>query len=694
MSDAGLITIGQQPPPDGGYSIALFERYLDEMEERARAMRAADDYRAAFELTYLVFSRQVLAALKAERFEDMDWAVDIACRFVEVYAQQLALWEQRHPQLCRAWRTAFEAIEEERINVLQAVLLAINAHINYDLAFVALGACRHAGDLPDGEVSGEDPVERALGLSQAGVPVVRYRDFLVINQLEWEAIEFVQDAVLREFSAWLYWGNRLTGRRSRMMGQRLLMETRDTAWYRTTLLIHARDDEERAIIGRLVDAHAASLADLVGSLTFRPDDAVERGVGWLRRGERIDPQLQAGLVELACHNPVVAELVMRELASAGADPASVAVTLLSRGQERLAGVFGRMVLRLAPLRSRQRFVRFLRGRSERAVSVVESMLHAGLPVRALPRGAPLDEVRRRWRARFEADTACLATPQIALGDHLREAIVDSVRRNVERLRTVGADPVVAETAEPPTDVAAYLAGHPDAWVRTCAQTLTTSTRPGPAGTSPDRVGRGSMGPDVMSAGLMGPGLMGPDVMDPDATDSDATDLGTTQSDRNGLGGSDAPTTGDPMTSMIERVLFLKETNVFMEVDMPTLVHVAERLELRRHEAGEVVVRQGEPTTGVTLITSGQVAVTQVRAGGTARIATLGPGDSLGEMSVLNDAPATADCAAETALTGWFLPGRVLSGLLHQHPRLGVGLLRVLSQRLAATTERVGEEVGR
>jgi CRP-like cAMP-binding protein len=625
VSDAGRIEIGQQPPPAEGYSIDLFERYLDEMEGRARAMRAVDDYRAAFELTYLVFSRQVLAALKAERFEDMTWAVDIACRFVEVYGQQLELWEARHPALCRAWRTAFEAIEEERINVLQAVLLAINAHINYDLAFVALGACRHAGDLHE-----DDTVERALGLSQAGVPVVRYRDFLVINQLEWEAIEFVQDTVLREFSAFLYWGNRLTGRRSRLVGQRLLMETRDTAWYRTTLLVHARDAGERAIVARLIDAHAASLADLVGSLTLRPGDALERAVGWLRRGERIDPELQTGLVEMSCRNPVVAGLLLRELAASGADPVSVAVTLLSRDQYRLAGSFGRMALRLAPRRRRQRFVRFLRGGSDQAVSVVEAMLDAGLSVRALPRGVPLDAVRARWRAQLDVDTSCLRAPEIGSHDRLYEAVAMSVRRSESRLRAIGdPGPATAAQVDPLEDVASYLENHPDAWVRTCARTTTLS---------------------------------------------DPT-------------GQQEP--GDTMTSMIERVLFLKETNVFMEVDMATLVHVAERLEPRTHGEGEVFVRQGEPTGGVYLIETGQVAVSQVRDGESVPIATLGPRDSVGEMSVLTDEPAIADCTASTPLTGWFLPSRLLSGLLHQHPRLGVGLVRVLSQRLMATTQRVG-----
>lgn len=75
-------------------------------------MRQSMDARAVFEITYLVFSRQVLAALKARRFEDMAWATDMACRFVEVYKEQLALWNRRDPSRAapgasrsRRWRS-------------------------------------------------------------------------------------------------------------------------------------------------------------------------------------------------------------------------------------------------------------------------------------------------------------------------------------------------------------------------------------------------------------------------------------------------------------------------------------------------------------------------------------------------------------------------------------------------------------
>lgn len=628
-SNGAPIEVGQQDPPVGGYSIELFACYLDELEDRASALSAAGDYRAAFELTYLTFSRHVLAALKADRFEDMAWAVDLACRFVEVYRQQFALWEARHPGVCRTWRTAFEEAEEGRVNTVQAILLGINAHINYDLAFATLGSCRQFGDLGDDD-SGNDSVERALGLSQAAVPVVRYRDYLLINQLAWEAVGAVQDTTFRRLNRFLYWANHLTLRRSRLLGQRLLMESRDAAWYRTTLLVHAGDAEQRAPVARLVDAQAAGMADIVGMLTCRPDHALQHAASWLSRGERLDPELQTSLLVLACRNPVVAELVLRELAFGGADPVAVAVTLLSRDEARLAGTFGRLALRLAPLRRRRRLTRFLGRGSPEAVSLVEAMAACGSSVGDLPEEVPLEGLRGRWRVSLAADVAFLSSPEVHADATLREAVSASAQRTRSALRGIGSatEPVAPDLTL--DEVTAHLANHRDAWVRTCAHATLLNDPTTPEGPR------------------------------------------------------------EAMTATIERVLFLKDTPMFMEVEIPALVHVAERLEARDYEAGELVLRQGEATGGVYLVRTGQVAVSQRRDGGDVTVATLGPYDCAGELSVLNGSPATADCTASTSVTCWFLGSAVLSDLLHRHPRLAVGLIRVLSQRLIATTRLVGQ----
>lgn len=389
--------------------------------------------------------------------------------------------------------------------------------------------------------------------------------------------------------------------------------------------MHAREGAERERVARVIDAYAASIADLVGAITMRPDQILDSATAWLRRWERLDPELVRGLVDMAHENPVVAELALRELAFAGAEPVGVLETLMRLGETRLAGLFGRMVLRSAPRRRRQRLERFLARGSAQAVAALEAMLAAGADPDALPARAPLDAVRARWLERLAGTRACRAERPLGADDTLDAALGGYARRlELELARLGRGGAAAAPTAAPPSVTALrdFLSTHPDPWVRLCAQK--------------------------------------------------------------------APAGGDDMPSLIERVLFLKETPIFMEVEPPVLVHVAERLERRAYAPGERLVTAGQRSDGLHLIRSGQVEVVQRRGADTQRIATLGAPEPVGELSALNDTPATADCVAVTPVECYVVPGEALAHLLHEHPRLAIGIIRMLSERLIATTLRVRE----
>lgn len=603
----GFELVGQQAPPPGGYSVELFAQQISTMRARFERLRRARDWQAPFQLTYLTFSERIFQALTARRFRDHAWATDMCCRFIEVYEHQLGRWQSRDPGLCRPWRIAFESMEDGKVNALQAMLLGMNAHIHYDLAFTTLGACRWAGDLPD------SAARRSLAASRSGVPAGRYHDFLLVNQVGWESLSHIQDEVLSTFSRLFYWGNRLVRDVSKRVGQRVFLHARDTSWTQTTLLIHARDGVERSRVARVIDAYAASIADLLGGLTWRPDLLLESAGSWLRRWERLDPDVQSGLVELALDNPVVAELALRELAFVGADPVSVIETLLHRGAPRLAGTFGQLALSHAPLRRRQRLMRHLAS-AEGTVALEMVEQASALPVR-LAGGAALERVHARHRQRLAQTRAALRDGRVARLPELSRALDAQA---IELERKVGP----AGAAAAPVELEAFLDQNPDRWIRVCAT----------------------------------------QVFPKDGTKT--------------------------MSTTIERVMFLKETTVFVEADPGVLVHLAEKLVSRRFAAGERVVRAGEQHGGLHLIRSGSVRVSQERGGQRVSIATLGPRDSVGELSALNDTPPTADCDAVTDVETLFVPTEVLSHLLHQHPRLSIGLIRMLSQRLMETTLRV------
>ncbi|MEX2619008.1 MAG: DUF5995 family protein [Egibacteraceae bacterium] len=612
------IGFGQQDPPAGGYTLTGFDDRLATMAEQQETLVGAGDYRAVFHLTYLTFSRRVRAALAAGRFADADWAADMSCRFVDAYLEQVRRWGRGDPTQCRAWRVAFGSAQSGRANVVQAMLLGMNAHIHYDLAFVTLGACRAAGDL-------SDPSPPRPSISRARVPDARYRDFLLINQVGWESIPHIQETVLRTFARTLAWGTKPVARLTRTLGQRLLMEARDTSWAHTSLLVHAPTETDRAAVAAMIDAHAASHTHLVAALTANPRRAVGGSRGWRDRQTDLPESARDQLLAMATTNPVVADLALRQLAFAGADPAVVLDALVDADQEELAGNFAAMVARHAPARRRKDLERYWRRGGRQAHAALTVALAGGYVAAGdLPRRA-VARVHDAWQAALDDARRCVAVPEIAATPDLAEALRDYEQRQSDLLARTGRPPrpLHADTAPLPlVHAQTLLAVHPDPWVRVCAA---------------------------------GHGLT---------------------ADHEG---------GHAMAQLIEQVLFLKSTAVFLEVDPASLLPVAEELQECTFGAGTAIIRSGDWADGIHLITEGRVRVTQDRDGRRVDVADLGRGDALGELSALNDAPATADCTAVTPVRTVFLATGVLAQLLHQHPRVAIGLVRVLSQRLTTTT---------
>ncbi len=99
-------------------------------------------------------------------------------------------------------------------------------------------------------------------------------------------------------------------------------------------------------------------------------------------------------------------------------------------------------------------------------------------------------------------------------------------------------------------------------------------------------------------------------------------------------------------------------------------------------AEHVIARQGEIGTGFFVIVDGRVRV--VRDGQT--IATLGPGDFFGELSVLDGRPRVAQVVADGPTTCLALASWDFEAVLLEEPRVSLAILRGLAGRLRDLTE--------
>src|SRR6478736_5500064 len=98
--------------------------------------------------------------------------------------------------------------------------------------------------------------------------------------------------------------------------------------------------------------------------------------------------------------------------------------------------------------------------------------------------------------------------------------------------------------------------------------------------------------------------------------------------------------------------------LFAGVPVPALEAAAGRLTPIAVKAGDVVIRQGDPSDLFYIIGAGRFAVDQTESaiGATHRLRVMGPDEVFGELGLMNGTPRTATVTAETDGTLLSLPG--------------------------------------
>lgn len=95
------------------------------------------------------------------------------------------------------------------------------------------------------------------------------------------------------------------------------------------------------------------------------------------------------------------------------------------------------------------------------------------------------------------------------------------------------------------------------------------------------------------------------------------------------------------------------------------------------KAGKVLCKQGDPGTEAFIIASGQCDV--VLNG--KKLATIGPGQVVGEMSMIDQAPRSATVTASEDMTVYVLESREFWSMVSESPLIARKLLKNLAQRL-------------
>lgn len=146
-----------------------------------------------------------------------------------------------------------------------------------------------------------------------------------------------------------------------------------------------------------------------------------------------------------------------------------------------------------------------------------------------------------------------------------------------------------------------------------------------------------------------------------------------------------------MLSAIEKVIFLKQVSFFQGMTIEQLKVLANVCEEEFFQADAYLFHQGEPGVTLYVIVNGRVGIEQEkRKGSFVRVNTLEAYSYLGEVSVFDASPHTANAIAVQDTLTLRISREPLLALARQHPELSLQLINALNKQLRQAYDRIAD----
>jgi CRP-like cAMP-binding protein len=145
------------------------------------------------------------------------------------------------------------------------------------------------------------------------------------------------------------------------------------------------------------------------------------------------------------------------------------------------------------------------------------------------------------------------------------------------------------------------------------------------------------------------------------------------------------------TGFVDRIHeIIEHIRLFEDFERTEIDTLTRYLRCYRADAGVEIIREGEPGDFMLLLIEGSVEILKLDPRGLPqRLATAGPGKTLGEMSLIDGEPRFASCVTLEATIFAVLDRATLTRVVSEEPKTGVKLLMellmLLNQRLRAVS---------
>jgi ATP-binding cassette subfamily B protein len=152
--------------------------------------------------------------------------------------------------------------------------------------------------------------------------------------------------------------------------------------------------------------------------------------------------------------------------------------------------------------------------------------------------------------------------------------------------------------------------------------------------------------------------------------------------------------GRAISSWGLEVARLRTVPMFSDLDDKTLAAFAELAMMERYTIGEDIVRQGEISNTLYIVTAGKVEVIIEHEGVERRVNILNAGDYFGETSLITAEPRSATVRAMAPTQVYTISKRNFFMLIEQEPSIKKALSMIISDRRAPLIDLAGVDVTR
>ncbi len=140
--------------------------------------------------------------------------------------------------------------------------------------------------------------------------------------------------------------------------------------------------------------------------------------------------------------------------------------------------------------------------------------------------------------------------------------------------------------------------------------------------------------------------------------------------------------------------FLQQVPLFADMPLSAMKAFYNVCQDRTFQDGERLIEQGRPGMALYVLREGQVSIQRIEGDHAKEVAVLGPGDHVGEMSLVDEAPTSARVVAKGTVKAFEASRDMFLRFLQANDKFAVRVLKVfvrtLSQRLRETTSKLAQ----